>query len=164
MKNPFSFETLTEQGKNLTKSVQSQVKSQLGGTTGQSSQIPPNADAALAAGLGQDQSSQDFVNELYGATNQQGAQGALNPQQQVSTDQQMLEATRKKLHQQRHDEYYFQPTFNAKPQEESTGDRLEREDQEKKMEDAKKMELEQKKKEVPKAPGKGSERSPGASG
>ncbi len=163
MKNPFSFETLTEQGKNLTKSVQSQVKSQFGVTSSpQQSQMPPNAD--VSAVLGQDQSSQDFVNDLYGATAQQGAQGAINPQQQVSTDQQMLEATRKKLHQQRHDEYYFQPTFNAKPQEESTGDRLEREDQEKKMEDAKKMELEQKKKEVPKAPGKGSERSPGASG
>jgi hypothetical protein len=162
MKNPFSFETLTEQGQNLTKSVQSQVKSQLGSTPNSQQQIP-NADAAGA--LGQDQNNQDFVDQLYGASSQQkgaaGGQAAqANPQQAALADQQRLEAARKKLHM----ETYYIPTFEQKKKEESTGERLEREENEKKQKEQEKMELEQKKNDVPKAGGKGSERTPGASG
>ena len=157
MKNPFSFETLTEQGKTLGKAVSNQVKPSTPASSAQG-QVP-NTD--MSAGLGQDQNSQDFVNQLYGNTNQSNPAAAqMAQQQQAMADQAKLEDARKKLHMQT----YYIPTFEQRKKEESTAERLAREDQEKKQEDAKKMELEQKKKEVPKAPGKGAERTPGASG
>lgn len=158
MKNPFSFETLTEQGKTLGKAISSQVKPTPPSTQNQG-QLP-NTDAA--GNLGQDQNTQDFVNQLYGPmqTTSGGQAAQMAQQAQASADQQRLEEARKKLHM----ETYYIPTFEQKKQEGSTGERLEREEMEKKQEEAKKMELEQKKAERPAPPGKGAERTPGASG
>jgi len=156
MKNPFSFETLTEQGKTLGKAIGNQVKP--ANPSSSQSQMP-NSDQA--ANFGQDQNSQDFVNQLYGSSNQNNpAASQMGQQQQAMADQAKLEEARKKLHM----ETYYIPTFEKRKKEETTGERLEREEQEKKQEEAKKMELEQKKKEVPKAPAKGAERTPGAHG
>ncbi len=154
MKDPFgSFETLTEQGKALTKPVQNQIKNQMGIVS-----PPTNTDGS--AGLGIDPMTKEIVNQLYGVSNVDPDSPEAHQQQE--SEQARLEQARKLLNS-RHQEVYVQPTFTHK-REEATSDRLERQDQEKKEEDWMALQEKRKKEEVPRAPGKGAERNPGASG
>lgn len=146
---------------------------------GTTQQTPQNADQAAKAaeqGAAQTQANQDLLQAMYGSSDasqvQDGTPAAnqaaqANPQQKQAVDQQQLDAVRKKLHLQRHQEIYYNPTFNAQKREETNQQRLEREkkeDEQKKMQD---LEKKEKKNQTPIAVSRGqtsAERQRGAAG
>lgn len=109
-----------------------------------------------------DQNNQDFIKDLYGASNNQQNPNPQNGQQvapqnsqtppssdaQKTVEQNQLETARKKLHM----ESYYIPTFESpQKQEENVADKLEREEHQEKMKKMEELHEEQKKNEVPMA-------------
>jgi hypothetical protein len=158
MRNPFNFETAIEQGASIGKAVVKGTVNHIKPTPTSSTpgqQLP----SSPIEGLGIDPMTKEFVDQLYGVP-------TLDPnspeaQKKQVDDHAKLAQARKLLESQHKD--YVQRTFHAK-REETTADRLERQDQEKKEEDWMAQQEKRKKEEVPRAPGKGAERNPGASG
>ncbi len=95
--------------------------------------------------------TQEFVKDLYGATDSQD-KNVQAPKQPQANDQKSLEDQKKmiELRQQLHKEKYYDPTFN-RPQleEERVAEKNEREEQEKKMEALEEQKKEEKDKEIP---------------
>lgn len=175
----FNAEELLETGKSVVKkqvtATTQSAKSQIQNTpTPTSSGSGTNEAGSQQASVLGDDANKDFINELYKSSNDPSAKPnptLPNAQSnatgiQSAEDAEKLAKARKHLAQ--HMETYYKPTFERSPaQEESTADKLEREDQEK---EAKKMEdlrEEQKQNEVPMAIQMGknkAEKFPGMSG
>ncbi|MDP2649236.1 MAG: hypothetical protein Q8P10_00170 [bacterium] len=102
----------------------------------------------------------DFVKMLYGKSENQQVEKPQNPQNpQVQTAQKIAEENPEKtpeevqkmvqLRQQLHKESYYDPTFNRpKPKEETVQEKLEKEDDEKKMKELEVVKKEEKKKPI----------------
>ncbi len=141
-------EEMLEEGKSLVKKTTDQAVKQVKTTvqtaasqvTGVSNAQTPNGGQGVDFGtVSSDQSSKDFVKDLYKPSAQQSTQVSqqivTNSQQPGSDDQKSLEETRKKIKllNEQHTNVYYKPTFDPdrKKEEEKPAEKVEREEQEK---------------------------------